>query len=109
MALAQVKTVGRLGIRCFPITVEVDVSNGLPAFTIVGLGDAVVQESKERIRAAIKNSGATFPLARITVNLAPADVKKEGVGFDLPIAIGILAASEQIPVPNESTFFCGGR
>ncbi len=107
MALAHVKTVGRLGIRCFPITIEVDVSPGLPSFTIVGLPDTIVQESKERIRAAIKNSNQTFPLSRITVNLAPADIKKEGVGFDLPIALGILAASEQIPPLNNHDSFFG--
>lgn len=107
MAIAHVRTIGRLGMRCFPITVEVDVSHGLPAFTIVGLPDTIVQESKERIRSAIKNSGATFPLLRITVNLAPADIKKEGVGFDLPIALGILAASEQIPFPSLDTYFYG--
>lgn len=107
MAIARVKTIGRLGMRCFAIDVEVDVSPGLPGLTIVGLPDAIVQESKERIRAAIKNSRATFPLSRITVNLAPADVKKEGVGFDLPIAVGILAASEQIPLPSDDTSFFG--
>lgn len=104
MATARIQTIGRLGIRCFPIVIEVDISPGLPAFTIVGLPDTVVQESKERIRASIKNSGATFPLARITVNLAPSDVRKEGVGFDLPIAIGILTASEQIPHRNFSYY-----
>ncbi|HEY1074457.1 MAG TPA: YifB family Mg chelatase-like AAA ATPase [Patescibacteria group bacterium] len=107
MAIAHITTIGRLGMRCFPITVEVDVSHGLPAFNIVGLPDTIVQESKERIRSAIKNSGATFPLLRITVNLAPADIKKEGVGFDLPIALGILAASDQIPLPSADTYFYG--
>ncbi len=107
MALAHVRTIGRVGISCFPITVEVDVSPGMPAFNIVGLADTIVQESKERIRAAIKNSDATFPLARITVNLAPADLKKDGVGFDLPIAVGILAADGQIPLPDRATYFYG--
>ncbi len=107
MATAQIQTIGRLGIRCFPITIEVDVSPGLPAFTIVGLADTIVQESRERIRTAIRNSNATFPLSRITVNLAPADIKKEGVGFDLAIAIGILAASEQIPAPTPNHLFYG--
>lgn len=97
MSTARIDTVGRLGLRCFPINIEVDISPGLPAFTIVGLPDTIVQESKERIRSAIKNSGATFPLARITVNLAPSDVRKDGLGFDLAIAIGILTASEQVP------------
>lgn len=107
MAVAQIKTVGRMGIRCFPLTIEVDVSSGMPGFTIVGLPDTIVQESKERIRSAIKNSGASFPLARITVNLAPADIKKEGIGFDLPIAIGILAADQQIPTPSSTDYFYG--
>mgnify|MGYP000427519427 CR=1 FL=1 len=107
MAVAHIKTVGRLGIRCFPITIEVDVSSGLPSFQIVGLGDTVVQEAKERIRSAIKNSGATFPLSRITVNLAPAEIKKEGVGFDIPIAVGILAASEQIPTQPPTSYWYG--
>ncbi|WP_089610205.1 YifB family Mg chelatase-like AAA ATPase [Dehalobacterium formicoaceticum] len=78
------------------IRVEVDVSSGLPGFDIVGLPDASVKESKERVRTAIKNSGFDFPMKRITVNLAPADIKKEGSLFDLPIAIGIMAATDQI-------------
>lgn len=107
MALATVATIGRIGIRCFAISVEVDVSPGMPSFNVVGLPDTVLQEAKERIRSAIKNSGATFPLSRITVNLAPSDVKKEGVGFDLPIALGILVASEQVPAPPPSALFYG--
>lgn len=107
MALATVATIGRIGIRCFTISVEVDVAPGLPSFNVVGLPDTVLQEAKERIRSAIKNSGATFPLSRITVNLAPSDVKKEGVGFDLPIALGILIASEQVPAPPSSALFYG--
>ncbi|MDR3348607.1 MAG: YifB family Mg chelatase-like AAA ATPase [Acidaminococcales bacterium] len=78
------------------VTVEVDIANGLPAFDIVGLPDVAVKEARERVRAAIKNSGFSFPATRITVNLAPADVKKDGSGLDLPIAVGILAASGQI-------------
>lgn len=85
-----------LGLDGVLVTVEVDISNGLPAFDIVGLPDTAVKEARERVRAAIKNSGFTFPTTRITVNLAPADVKKDGSGLDLPIAIGILAASGQI-------------
>ena len=85
------------GMYGHPIQVEVDVSEGLPGFDIVGLPDASVKESKERVRTAIKNSGYKFPMKRITVNLAPADLKKEGPLFDLPIAIGILAATGQIP------------
>ncbi|MEM5816640.1 MAG: YifB family Mg chelatase-like AAA ATPase [Desulfitobacterium hafniense] len=83
------------GIQAHLIRVEVDVSNGLPEFSIVGLAKAAVRESRERVRSAIKNSGFDFPLQRITVNLAPADLKKDGSGLDLPIAIGILAATGQ--------------
>ena len=81
-----------IGIDSYPVDVEIDVSPGLPQFSTVGLPDVVVRESKDRIKAAIKNSGYGFPRTHITVNLAPADIKKEGTGFDLPIAVGILAA-----------------
>jgi len=81
-----------IGIESYPIDVEVDVSPGLPQFSTVGLPDVAVRESKDRIKAAIKNSGYRFPKNHVTVNLAPADIKKEGTGFDLPIAVGILAA-----------------
>lgn len=86
------------GIDGYPVTVEVDFRAGLPAFTIVGLPDASVREARERVIAAIKNSGFSFSLMRITVNLAPAHIKKEGSSFDLPIAIGILVAAEIIPI-----------
>src|SRR3989344_2784715 len=86
------------GLSGVLIEVEVDIpSQGLPAFNIVGLPDKAVEEAKERVRAAIKNSGADIPPKRITVNLAPADLPKEGPSFDLPMAVGILAASEQLP------------
>ncbi|QDR80449.1 YifB family Mg chelatase-like AAA ATPase [Sporomusa termitida] len=85
-----------LGLNGVLITVEVDIANGIPGFDIVGLPDAAVRESRERVRAAIKNSGFEFPGRRITVNLAPADIKKDSSGLDLPIAIGILAASGHI-------------
>lgn len=85
-----------LGIEGLLIEVEIDISNGLPVFEIVGLPDSAVREAKERVRAAIKNSGANFPLQRITTNLAPADVKKEGSGLDLAIAMGILVSSGQL-------------
>jgi magnesium chelatase family protein len=83
-----------LGIESYPVEVEVDTSSGLPQFSTVGLPDAAVKESKDRIKSAIKNTGYRFPKHRVTVNLAPADIKKEGTGFDLPIAIGILAAED---------------
>ena len=85
-----------IGMDSYPVSVEVDVSQGLPQFATVGLPDASVKESRDRIKAAIKNSGYSFPRNHVTVNLAPADIRKEGTGFDLPIAVGILAAQELI-------------
>ena len=90
--LSIIKSAALMGIDSYPVDVEVDLSNGLPAFDIVGLPDSAVKESRERVRTAIRNSGFSFPVKRITVNLAPADTKKEGASFDLPIALGILAA-----------------
>lgn len=96
--LAKITSASVVGLDAVPITVEVDIAAmGLPSFTIVGLADKAVQESKERVRAALKNSGADFPPKRITINLAPADLPKEGPAYDLPIALGILSASEQLP------------
>jgi magnesium chelatase family protein len=89
------------GLNAIPAQVEVDIGSGLPSFSIVGLPDTAVQESRERVRSAIKNSGFSFPLSRITVNLAPGDLRKEGPQYDLPIAIGLLDASGQI----KSSFF----
>lgn len=95
--LAKVFSGATVGLDSVPVEVEVDVSDrGLPSFTIVGLPDKAVEEAKERVRAAIKNSGATFPDTKITVNLAPADLPKEGPAYDLPIAIGLLIAGGQI-------------
>ena len=94
--LAKINSIAVIGLNAEKVEVEVDLSPGLPAFNIVGLPDKAVEESKERVRSAIKNCGATFPQKRITVNLAPADIRKEGPSYDLPIAIGILLASEQI-------------
>ncbi|HLX57776.1 MAG TPA: YifB family Mg chelatase-like AAA ATPase [Ktedonobacteraceae bacterium] len=94
--LAKVQSCAVIGLEGALVEVEIDLSNGLQAFTIVGLPDAAVNESRERVRSAIKNSGCLFPFKRITVNLAPADLRKEGPAYDLPIAIGILLASEQI-------------
>lgn len=85
------------GVDAYPVTVEVDVQNGLPQFEVVGLPDTAVRESRERVRAAIRNAGLEFPPRRITVNLAPGDMRKAGPGFDLPIALAVLAATEQIP------------
>jgi magnesium chelatase family protein len=94
--LAKVTSCALIGLEGVIVEVEVDISPGLPAFTIVGLPDAAVQEARERVRSAIRNSGFTFPARRITVNLAPADLKKAGPAYDLPIAIGILLSSEQL-------------
>ena len=97
------------GIDGFLVDVEVDISKGLPNFTIVGLGDTAVKESKERVRTAIINSGFEFPVGRITVNLAPASIKKEGAVFDLPIALGILLASSQINYSDIDRFVFMGE
>src|SRR5574338_1339624 len=95
--LAKVWSGAIIGLDAIPIEVEVDIaSQGLPSFTIVGLPDKAVEESRERVRAALKNSGAEFPAKRITVNLAPADIPKEGPSYDLPIAVGMLIASGQL-------------
>ena len=88
--LAFVQSGGLTGIEGFRVTVEVNLSEGVPMFEIVGLPDASVKESRERVRTALKNSGFQFPAERLVVNLAPADLKKEGPAFDLPIALGIL-------------------
>ena len=95
--IAKVFSGGLLGIDAYLVEVEVDISLGLPVFSTVGLPDGAVKESKDRVKSAIKNTGYDFPSQKITVNLAPADIKKEGAAFDLPIALGILAASDIIP------------
>jgi magnesium chelatase family protein len=94
--LAKATSCAVVGLDAALIEVEVDMGRGLPSITIVGLPDAAVQESRERVRAAVRNSGLSFPQSRLTINLAPADLRKEGPAYDLPIAIGILLASEQI-------------
>ncbi len=105
--LAKVFTCAMVGLEGRVVEVEVDISPGLPAFTIVGLADKAVQESRERVRAAIRNSGCDFPMRRITVNLAPADMKKEGPAYDLSIAMGILLSSGQIAVDLSKTALIG--
>ena len=94
--LASLRSVAVFGVDAYPVQIEVDVSFGLPHFTMVGLPDAIVRESRDRVRSAIRNSGFEFPPHRITVNLAPADVRKAGSSFDLPIALGLLATSGQL-------------
>jgi magnesium chelatase family protein len=94
--LAKVNSAALLGIDGYIVQVEADIASGLPSYSTVGLPDSAVRESKERVAAAIKNVGFSFPPKRVTVNLAPADMKKEGAAFDLPIALGILAATGQM-------------
>lgn len=104
---AKVKSVGLLGMNSYIVEVEVDVSRGLPAFDVVGLPDAAVKESRDRVRSAIKNCGFKFPNGHITVNLAPADLKKGGSHYDLPMTLAILLASGQITVNVEGKVFIG--
>ncbi|MBI2953208.1 MAG: YifB family Mg chelatase-like AAA ATPase [Chloroflexi bacterium] len=105
--LAKALTCAVVGLEGAIVQVEVDIAQGLPYFGIVGLPDVAVQEARERVRAAIKNTGCFFPMKRITVNLAPADLKKEGPAYDLPIAVGILVAVGQIPPVGEQQLFLG--
>ncbi len=104
--LAAARTFALVGVDAVAVDAEVDIHRGLPAFSIVGLPDAAVRESRERVRAAIVNSGYEFPLKRITVSLAPAELRKAGPGFDLAIAVGVLVASGQLPerLPADWTF-----
>ena len=105
--LSTVKSFGVSGIGGYPVSVEVYISNGMPGFEIVGLPDAAVKESRERVRAAIKNNGFRFPVSRLAVNLAPADKKKAGTVYDLPMLIGILSASGDIKLPGKDCAFFG--
>lgn len=107
MALAKIYSASVVGLDASPVEVEVDISKGLPSFTIVGLPDKAIEESKERVRSAIKNSLVQFPVHRLTVNLAPADLKKEGPAYDLPIAVGVLTSDEKIPKVLDKAIFCG--
>ncbi len=109
MALATVRSYALNGLQAPEVAVEVHLANGLPSFTLVGLPDTEVKESRDRVRAAIVNAGFEFPRIRITVNLAPADLPKESGRFDLPIAIGILAASHQIPHKGLSAMAFAGE
>ena len=104
---AKVFSIGLQGIDGYKVTVEADISGGLPKFEIVGLPDAAVKESKERVRAALKNNQYTYPVSHITINLAPADTKKEGPIYDLPMLVGILLASGQIKHIPENSCFVG--
>lgn len=105
--IAEVSAASVIGLEVVPVRVEVDLSNGLPGLTVVGLPDKSVDESRERVRSAVRASGGVLPPQRITVNLSPADLKKEGPAFDLAIAVGILAAAEQVPAIGPERLFIG--
>jgi magnesium chelatase family protein len=107
--LAKVYSYGIIGLDAYPVTIEIDVGRGLPATIIVGLPDNAIRESKERVRSAIKNSGYQFGPRRITINLSPADIKKEGPSFDLAIALGILAATDQISLNHFNDYVILGE
>ncbi|MDH3998785.1 MAG: YifB family Mg chelatase-like AAA ATPase, partial [Desulfuromonadales bacterium] len=107
--LAKVLSGALLGIDAYRVEVEVDIAQGLPQFSTVGLPEGAVKESKDRVKSAIKNSGYDFPTRRITINLAPADIRKEGTTFDLPMAIGLLTASGIIPAETAGRFLLMGE
>ena len=104
---SKIRSLGVSGVGGYGVELEVYITNGLPAFDVVGLPDTAVKESRERVRAAVKNNGYRFPVSRITVNLAPADKKKEGTVYDLPMLIGILAATGEIASPGDDCAFLG--
>ena len=108
MVLARAHAATVIGIHAFPVEVEVDLQDGLPTFATVGLPDAAVRESRDRVRAALINSGFPPPEGRVTVSLAPGDLRKEGSGFDLAIAVGLLAAAGLLPLsPTSDYLFVG--
>ena len=107
--LARCLSASLLGFDAIPVTVEVDLAPGLPGLQLVGLPDAAIQESRERVRAALRNSGFRGPLVRVVVNLAPADLRKEGPCFDLPIALALLVASGQLDAPVLRGLWCAGE
>ncbi|MCR5135566.1 MAG: YifB family Mg chelatase-like AAA ATPase [Oscillospiraceae bacterium] len=104
---SNIRSLGVSGVGGYEVSVEISISNGLPSFELVGLPDAAVRESRERVRAAIKNNGFRFPVSRLTVNLAPADRKKAGTVYDLPILIGILTAAGELPKSSRAAAFVG--
>src|SRR3989338_4047326 len=107
--LAKVYSFGLLGIEAYPVEIEVDISEGLPAVTVVGLPDSAIRESRQRVKSAIKNSGFSWPNERITISLAPSDINKEGACFDLPIALAILAASGQLDAERLKNYLILGE
>ena len=107
--LAKVLSYGLTGINGYPVNIELDVNAGLPGYDVVGLADTAIKESKARVKAAIKNSSFNYPINKIIINLAPADTKKEGSMYDLPIALGILVAEEIIENKNVKDFVILGE
>lgn len=107
--LARVMSGALIGIDAYPVEVEVDIAQGLPQFSTVGLPEGAVKESKDRVKSAIKNSGYDFPARRITINLAPADIRKDGAAFDLPIAVGLLSATGIVKAENLSKYILLGE
>ena len=107
--LARCLSASLLGFDAIPVTVEVNPAPGLPGLQLVGLPDTAIQESRERVRAALRNSGFRGPLVRVVVNLAPADLRKEGPAFDLPIALALLVASGQLDAPVLNGLWCAGE
>ncbi|MDD5194611.1 MAG: YifB family Mg chelatase-like AAA ATPase [Candidatus Omnitrophica bacterium] len=105
--VSKVTSLGYIGLEVYPVEIEVDVQRGLPAISVVGLVDTAVKESRERIRSAVKNSGFEFPSSRITINLAPGHIKKEGTHFDLAIALGLISASKQANIDLSKYFILG--
>ena len=105
--VSRIRTLGLKGIGGYEVEVECSTAQGLPDFSIVGLPDAAVKEARDRVRAAVKNCGLSFPVSRITVNLAPADTRKAGTGYDLPVLLGILAAAGVIREPPRDCAFVG--
>ena len=107
--LAKVLTGAVLGIDAHLVEVEVDIGNGMPGLTIVGLPDKTIEESRDRVRAALRNSGFEYPLRKMVINLAPADIRKEGTGYDLPLALGLLAGSGQLPLAHLADYLLVGE
>lgn len=105
--IAKIQSYALMGLSGIPVSIEVDINNGLPAFDIVGMGDTAIKEAKERVRSALKNSGRLMPTRKITANLAPAFIKKEGSAFDLALAIGVLKASGQLLAQTDDVVFIG--
>ena len=105
--VAKVNSLGLMGLEAFLVTIEADLASGLPSFDVVGLPDTSVKESRNRVKSALKNCEFEFPTSKITINLAPADVKKEGSIYDLPILVALLISSGQLDANLENAAFVG--